>query len=50
VALAETFKLVVDGAIRIPERQPVPLSQFADAVRLGEAPGHGGKSLLLTDA
>jgi NADPH2:quinone reductase len=45
-ALAETFQLVADEIIRIPEGQPVPLSQFADAVRLAEAPGHGGKPLL----
>jgi NADPH:quinone reductase-like Zn-dependent oxidoreductase len=46
-ALATTLQLVADGTIRIPEAQPLPLGQFADAVRLAEAPGHGGKPLLL---
>jgi NADPH:quinone reductase-like Zn-dependent oxidoreductase len=46
-ALAQTFGLVADGTIRIPEGQPVGLQQFADAVRLAEAPGHGGKPLLV---
>jgi hypothetical protein len=50
-ALAQTFALVADETIRIPEGQPVPLPLFADAVRLAEAPGHGGKPLLaLADA
>jgi NADPH:quinone reductase-like Zn-dependent oxidoreductase len=46
-ALAQTFELVAAETIRIPEGQPVGLRQFADAVRLAEAPGHGGKPLLL---
>jgi NADPH:quinone reductase-like Zn-dependent oxidoreductase len=46
-ALSHTFGLVAGGTIRIPEGQPLPLAQFADAVRLAEAPGHGGKPLLL---
>jgi NADPH:quinone reductase-like Zn-dependent oxidoreductase len=46
-ALAQTFKLVADGTIRIPEGQPVRLQQFVDALRLAEAPGHGGKPLLI---
>jgi NADPH:quinone reductase-like Zn-dependent oxidoreductase len=46
-ALAQTVELVADETIRIPERQPVRLKQFADAVRLAEAPGHGGKPLLM---
>jgi Zinc-binding dehydrogenase len=45
-ALAETFQLVAGETIRIPEGQTVPLPQFADAVRLAEAPSHGGKPLL----
>jgi NADPH:quinone reductase-like Zn-dependent oxidoreductase len=50
-ALAQTFKLVGDETIRIPEGQLVPLQHFADAVRLAEAPGRGGKPLLaLPDA
>jgi hypothetical protein len=48
-AMAQTFKLVVDETIRIPEGQPVRLRQFADAVRLAEAPGHGGKPLLVLE-
>jgi NADPH:quinone reductase-like Zn-dependent oxidoreductase len=45
-ALAQTFELVAGQTMRIPEAQPVDLQQFADAVRLAEAPGHGGKPLL----
>jgi NADPH:quinone reductase-like Zn-dependent oxidoreductase len=46
-ALSQTFELVAGGTMRIPEGRPLPLAQFADAVRLAEAPGHGGKPLLL---
>jgi NADPH:quinone reductase-like Zn-dependent oxidoreductase len=46
-ALSQTFELVAGGTIRIPEGQPLPLTQFADAVRLAEAPGRGSKPLLL---
>jgi NADPH:quinone reductase-like Zn-dependent oxidoreductase len=46
-ALATTLRLVADGTMRIPEAHPLPLGQFADAVRLAEAPGRGGKPLLL---
>jgi len=46
-ALAQTFEFVADGTIRIPKGQPVGLPQFADAMRLAEAPGHGGKPLLV---
>jgi NADPH2:quinone reductase len=50
-ALGDIFKLVADGTIRIPEGQRIGLTHFADAVRLAEAPGHGGKPLLaLEDA
>jgi NADPH2:quinone reductase len=45
-ALAQTFELVASGSIGIPDGRPLPLEQFADAVRLAEAPGHGGKPLL----
>ena len=48
-ALAETFERVASKTIRIPEGQPLALAQFADAVRLAEAPGHGGKPLLLLE-
>jgi NADPH:quinone reductase-like Zn-dependent oxidoreductase len=40
---------VAGGAIGIPEGQPFPIQRFADGVRLAEAPGHGGKPLLLLD-
>jgi NADPH2:quinone reductase len=45
-ALAQTFELVADETIRIPPGQPMPLPRFAEAVRVAEAPGHGGKPLL----
>jgi NADPH:quinone reductase-like Zn-dependent oxidoreductase len=46
-ALAQTFELVADETVRIPEGHPVGLQLFADAVRAAEAPGHGGKPLLV---
>src|SRR5262249_12417222 len=46
-ALSETLKLAGGGASRIPEGHPSPPERFADAVRLAEAPGHGGKPLLV---
>ena len=46
-ALGQTLSLVIDGPIRIPAGQPLPLAEFADAVRLAEAPGHDGKPLLM---
>jgi NADPH:quinone reductase-like Zn-dependent oxidoreductase len=50
-ALTQTFNLVADETIRIPEGQPIPVPLFADAAQLAETPGHGGKPLLvLTDA
>jgi hypothetical protein len=49
--MAQTFELVADETMRIPPGQPMPLPQYAEAVRLAEAPGHGGKPLLaLADA
>jgi hypothetical protein len=33
--------------MRIPEGQALRLDQFADAVRLAEAPAHGGKPLFV---
>jgi NADPH:quinone reductase-like Zn-dependent oxidoreductase len=44
-ALAKTVGLVAGGAIKIVEGRPVRLEQFADAVRLAEAPAHAGKPL-----
>jgi NADPH:quinone reductase-like Zn-dependent oxidoreductase len=46
-AIAKTLQLVADGTMRIPEAHPMKLSQFADAMRLAEAPAHGGKPLLV---
>jgi NADPH2:quinone reductase len=46
-ALTETFQLVAGGTIRIPDGRPMQLEQFADALRLAEAPAHGGKPLFL---
>jgi len=48
--LAETVRLVAAGTVQIPEGQPLPLEDFADAVRLAEAPAHGGKPLLVLGA
>jgi hypothetical protein len=45
-ALGKVFELVVSGSVKIPEGQPMGLERFADAVRLAEAPAHGGKPLL----
>jgi hypothetical protein len=49
-ALSQTLELVAGGALRIPDGQPVPLERFAEAVRLAEEPGHGGKPLLMFGA
>jgi NADPH2:quinone reductase len=46
-ALTETFQLVAAGTIQIPDGQPMTLEQFADALRLAEAPARGGKPLFL---
>jgi NADPH2:quinone reductase len=46
-ALGKNFQLVATGVIRIPEGQPISLDRFAEAMRLAEAPGHGGKPLLV---
>jgi NADPH:quinone reductase-like Zn-dependent oxidoreductase len=48
-ALGETIALVAGNTIEIPEGQPLAIDQFVDAVRLAEAPGHGGKPLLVLD-
>jgi NADPH2:quinone reductase len=48
-ALSQTVELVASGSLAIPEGQPLPVERFADAVLLAEAPGHGGKPLLLFD-
>jgi len=45
--LAKTFGLVASGTIQILEGQPQKLEQFAEAVRLAEAPAHGGKPLFV---
>jgi len=46
-ALAPTVELVADEAIQILEGQPLRPRQFAGVVRLAEAPGPGGKPLLM---
>jgi len=46
-ALAQTFQLVADGTVRIPDGQPLAPEQFAEAVHLAEAPAHGGKPVLV---
>jgi NADPH2:quinone reductase len=46
-ALKRTFDLVSDGTLQVPEGQPINVEQFAEAVRLAEAPAHGGKPLLV---
>jgi NADPH2:quinone reductase len=43
--LAKTIGLVASGTITIAEGQPMKLDQYTDAVRLAEAPAHGGKPL-----
>jgi NADPH2:quinone reductase len=46
-ALAKTVGLVAAGTIKIVEGQPTKLAQFADALRVAEAPAHGGKPLFV---
>jgi NADPH2:quinone reductase len=46
-ALKRTFDLVAGGTLQVPEGQPIDVEQFAEAVRLAEAPAHGGKPLLM---
>jgi NADPH:quinone reductase-like Zn-dependent oxidoreductase len=46
-ALKRTFDLVAGGTLQVPEGQPINVEQFAEAVRLAEAPAHGGKPLLV---
>jgi NADPH:quinone reductase-like Zn-dependent oxidoreductase len=47
--VARTVELVAGGTIILPEGQPLPLDQFADAVRLAEAPAHGDKPLFVLE-
>ena len=42
-----TIQLADSGVLRVPEGQPVPVEKFDEAVRLAEAPQHGGKPLLV---
>lgn len=46
-ALKRTFDLVAGGTLQVPEGQPIKVEQFAEAVRLAEAPAHRGKPLLV---
>lgn len=50
--LAETIEVVAGETIRIPGGQPLALEQFADALRLAEAPGslRGGGDVAETQA
>lgn len=46
-AIGDTCDLVTNGALRIPDGQPLPFQQFAEAVALAEAPAHGAKPLFV---
>ncbi|MCX8564605.1 zinc-dependent alcohol dehydrogenase family protein [Mycolicibacterium mucogenicum] len=46
----KTIQLLDSGVLRVPEGQPVPVENFSDAVRLAEAPAHGGKPLLVFES
>jgi NADPH2:quinone reductase len=46
-AIEQTFELVAGGTLEVPEGQPFKVEDFAEAVRLAEAPAHGGKPLLV---
>jgi NADPH:quinone reductase-like Zn-dependent oxidoreductase len=46
-ALERTIGLVAGGTLQAPEAQPFKVEEFAEAVRLAEAPAHGGKPLLV---
>jgi len=48
--IERTVQLAGSGALRVPQGQPIPLEKFSDAVYLAEAPGHGGKPLLVFDS
>jgi hypothetical protein len=45
--LTETRKLVTDGIVEIPQGQPIPIEQFAEAVAVAETPARGTKPLLV---
>ncbi|MBP0590832.1 zinc-dependent alcohol dehydrogenase family protein [Paraburkholderia sp. LEh10] len=45
--LKQTIELVANDTMSVPEGQPFRVEDFAEAVRLAEAPAHGGKPLLL---
>jgi len=45
-ALHEVIALVTKEVMTIPEGQPFPVEQVAEAARLAEAPAHGGKPTL----
>lgn len=46
-ALAQVRGLVADEVLSIPQGQPFPLEDFAEAVALAEAPAHGTKPLFV---
>lgn len=41
------IRLAGSGVLRVPEGQAIPVEKFSEAVRLAEAPEHGGKPLLV---
>lgn len=49
-AIGRTVELVTSGVVEVPEGQPLRFEQFQDAVRLAEAPAHGGKPLFVAGA
>jgi hypothetical protein len=46
-ATARTVEPVASGAVQIRARRPMPLAEFAEALRLAQAPARGSKPLLL---
>ncbi|MFF4903161.1 zinc-dependent alcohol dehydrogenase family protein [Streptomyces sp. NPDC001068] len=46
-ALSEVRNLVADGVLTIPQGQPFPLEQYAEALALAETPARGAKPYLL---
>jgi NADPH2:quinone reductase len=45
--ISRTVQLADNGALQVPDGQPIPLENFNEAVYLAEAPEHGGKPLLV---
>jgi NADPH:quinone reductase-like Zn-dependent oxidoreductase len=49
-AIETTFELVCSGVLRISEGRSLSFGQFAEAVALAEAPGHGAKPLFIPES